>query len=60
MKGRRVEQMSPGVYRSTLSSKQPVVIEKHWKHPTVEEQDKQLSVDKLQVTINAMSLFLYF
>ncbi|CAL1540465.1 unnamed protein product [Lymnaea stagnalis] len=48
MKGRRLEQMAPGTYKSTLSSKQPVVIEKHWQEPTVEEQDKHDTVHKLQ------------
>ncbi|KAK6972855.1 doublecortin domain-containing protein 1 [Biomphalaria glabrata] len=48
MKGRRLEQMSPGVYRSTLSSTQPVVLERHWKEQTVEEKDKHETVYKLQ------------
>ena len=49
MKGRRLEKMKPGVYRSTLSSIQPVVIEKTWQEPTAAEQDKHHSVHKLQV-----------
>ncbi|GFN87697.1 LOW QUALITY PROTEIN: doublecortin domain-containing protein 1 [Plakobranchus ocellatus] len=48
MKGRRLEQMKPGVYRSTLSSTQPVVIENTWQEPTAAEQDKHHSVHKLQ------------
>ncbi|RUS69866.1 hypothetical protein EGW08_022372, partial [Elysia chlorotica] len=48
MKGRRLDQMKPGVYRSTLSSVQPVVIEKTWQEPTAAEQDKHHSVHKLQ------------
>ena len=52
IKGRRMDKMDPGVYKSTLSSKQPVVIEKHWQEPTAEEQDKHHSVHKLEVNIN--------
>ncbi|XP_059150633.1 doublecortin domain-containing protein 1-like [Physella acuta] len=48
MRGRRLEQMEPGVYKSTLSSTQPVVLEKHWQEPTVEEMDKHHAVHKLQ------------
>ena len=49
IRGRRLDKMDPGTYKSTLSSKQPVVIEKHWQDPTVEEQDKHHSVHKLEV-----------
>lgn len=52
MKGRRLEQMEPGVYKSTLSSKQPVVLEKHWQEPSVEELDKHHAVHKLQVGLS--------
>ncbi|KAK7477194.1 hypothetical protein BaRGS_00031579, partial [Batillaria attramentaria] len=48
MKGRRFRDQSPGAYRSTLSSRQPVVIEGHWQDSTVEERVKHQSVSKLQ------------
>ncbi|CAG5132456.1 unnamed protein product, partial [Candidula unifasciata] len=52
LKGRRLEQKKPAVYRSTLSSQQPVVIEQQWQAPTVEEQDKHLSIEKLQTHLS--------
>ncbi|KAJ8298661.1 hypothetical protein KUTeg_022721, partial [Tegillarca granosa] len=48
MKGRRYEDMNPGEYRSTRSSKQPVIIEGNWQDPTVEEQMKHDTVHKLE------------
>ena len=54
LKGRRLDKMQPGEYKSTLSSKHPVVIEKHWQEPTVEEHDKHMSVHKLQVNQHLM------
>nr|KAG5699474.1 hypothetical protein BaRGS_016320 [Batillaria attramentaria] len=52
MKGRRFRDQSPGAYRSTLSSRQPVVIEGHWQDSTVEERVKHQSVSKLQKRVN--------
>ena len=46
--GRRFKDQSPGAYRSTLSATQPVVVEGHWQDATAEEQDKLMSVNKLQ------------
>jgi len=46
---RRMEDMSPGEYKSTRNSKQPVVIEGNWQEPTVEEQIKHDTVHKLEV-----------
>lgn len=48
MRARRMEDMSPGKYRSTRSSQQPVVIEGHWQDVTVEEQMKHDTVHKLE------------
>ncbi|XP_070200716.1 doublecortin domain-containing protein 1-like isoform X2 [Littorina saxatilis] len=48
MKGRRFKDRSPGRYRSTLSEKQPVVLEGHWQDATIAEHDKHHSVNKLQ------------
>ncbi|KAL8603779.1 hypothetical protein ACOMHN_058514 [Nucella lapillus] len=48
MKGRRLKDQSPGAYKSTLSSSQPVVREGHWQEATVQETDKHHSVAKLQ------------
>ena len=46
---RRIEDMNPGEYKSTRSSKQPVVIEGNWQEPSVEEQMKHDTVHKLEV-----------
>ncbi|KAK3103714.1 hypothetical protein FSP39_021266 [Pinctada imbricata] len=48
MKARRYEDMNPGEYKSTRSSKQPVIIENNWQEPTVEEQLKHDTVHKLE------------
>ena len=40
--------MNPGEYRSTRSSKQPVIIENNWQEPTVQEQLKHDTVHKLE------------
>ncbi|XP_060074536.1 doublecortin domain-containing protein 1-like [Ylistrum balloti] len=48
MRARRMEDRSPGKYRSTRSSQQPVVIEGHWQDVTVEEQMKHDTVHKLE------------
>ncbi|XP_050408824.1 doublecortin domain-containing protein 1 [Patella vulgata] len=52
MKGRRIESQKPGEYRSTLSSKQPVVKEGNWEQPTVEEKIKHDTVNKLETHLN--------
>lgn len=49
--GRRFKDLSPGAYRSTLSSQQPVIIEGHWQDITVEEQVKNETLQKLQVCV---------
>ncbi|KAL5007685.1 hypothetical protein ScPMuIL_016491 [Solemya velum] len=48
MKGRRLEEQSPGEYRGTRSSRQPVIIEGNWQEPSVKEKMKHDTVHKLQ------------
>nr|XP_022337319.1 uncharacterized protein LOC111133328 isoform X2 [Crassostrea virginica] len=48
MKGRRLEAQNPGEYRSTRSSRQPVIVENNWQEPTVAEQLKHDTVHKLE------------
>ncbi|XP_025087629.1 uncharacterized protein LOC112560197 [Pomacea canaliculata] len=54
MKGRRFKDLSPGAYRSTLSSQQPVIIEGHWQDITVEEQVKNETLQKLQIHLDEL------
>ena len=49
MKGRRLDELSPGEYRGTKNTMKPVVVEGHWEEPTAEEQQKHDTVHKLQV-----------
>ncbi|KAH3884070.1 doublecortin domain-containing protein 1-like [Dreissena polymorpha] len=48
MKGRRLDELSPGEYKGTKNSQKPVVVEGHWEEPTPEEQEKHDTVHKLQ------------
>ncbi|XP_052801857.1 doublecortin domain-containing protein 1-like [Mya arenaria] len=48
MKGRRLDELSPGEYKGTKNATKPVVVEGHWEEPTAEEQQKHDSVHKLQ------------
>ncbi|XP_053391549.1 doublecortin domain-containing protein 1-like [Mercenaria mercenaria] len=48
MKGRRLDELSPGEYKGTKNSNKPVIVEGHWEEPTAEEQQKHDTVHKLQ------------
>ncbi|XP_071104619.1 doublecortin domain-containing protein 1-like [Haliotis cracherodii] len=48
MKARRMDELSPGEYKSTLSTSQPVVIQGQWQQLTPQEQDKHDTVHKLE------------
>ncbi|XP_046543933.1 doublecortin domain-containing protein 1-like [Haliotis rubra] len=48
MKGRRMEELNPGEYKSTLSTSQPVVIQGQWQELTPQEQVKHDTVHKLE------------
>ena len=60
MKGRRLEELSPGEYRGTKNTMKPVVVEGHWEEPTPEEQQKHDTVHKLQVRGKIINLFVWF
>ncbi|KAL4224512.1 doublecortin domain-containing protein [Mactra antiquata] len=48
MKGRRLDELSPGEYRGTKNSNKPVIVEGHWEEPSPEEQQKHDTVHKLE------------
>ena len=47
--GRRLDEMSPGQYKSTMNPTYPVLVEGHWQDLTQSEQQKHDTVHQLQV-----------
>ncbi|XP_013404290.1 uncharacterized protein LOC106169385 isoform X2 [Lingula anatina] len=48
MQGRRLEELNPGEYKPTRSTRNPVLIEGNWQEPTFDEQRKHDKVHQLQ------------
>ena len=48
--GRRLDELNPGKYQTTMNPARPVLIEGHWQDPSLDEQIKHDTVHQLQVS----------